>query len=60
MTTKDVHTENCCVVHGCRWGHKNCTVANGTKRQSKECSRHASISKQVTRAIAEALAGAAK
>jgi len=33
----DVHTEHCCVIHGCKYGDDNCTVANKTKKQSFEC-----------------------
>lgn len=34
---KDVHTEHCCIRHGCKYGHKDCTVATGEKEQSYEC-----------------------
>jgi hypothetical protein len=27
QTDKDVHTEHCCVRHGCKYGALNCTVA---------------------------------
>lgn len=30
---KDVHTERCCLRHGCKYGDPNCTVENGTKPQ---------------------------
>lgn len=34
---KDVHTEHCCLRHGCKYGDPNCTVENGTKPQSWDC-----------------------
>lgn len=40
---KDVHTEHCCVVHGCKYGYdhfdcgKTCTVAAKLKPQSYPC-----------------------
>jgi hypothetical protein len=34
---KDVHTEHCCIRHGCKYGHVNCTVAYGEKQQSWPC-----------------------
>ena len=33
----DVHTEHCCVLHGCKYGDENCTVANGEKGQTFLC-----------------------
>lgn len=36
-TTTCVHTEHCCVVHGCKYGHEDCPVANGQKDQSYPC-----------------------
>lgn len=33
----DVHTEHCCKEHGCKYGDKGCTVANGSKPQSHPC-----------------------
>ena len=28
---KDVHTEHCCEIHGCKYGHDNCPVVNWRK-----------------------------
>lgn len=37
MTTKDVHTEHCCKVHGCKYGDAECSVVTRQKRQSFAC-----------------------
>jgi hypothetical protein len=37
MSEKDVHTEHCCIIHGCKYNDENCTVANGIKTQSFPC-----------------------
>jgi hypothetical protein len=34
---KDVHTEHCCLRHGCKYGDDDCTVATGQKPQSYPC-----------------------
>lgn len=34
---RDVHTEHCCSVHGCKYGDAGCTVASGQKKQSFPC-----------------------
>jgi hypothetical protein len=34
---KCVHTEHCCVKHGCKYGDDNCPVWLGYKRQSFPC-----------------------
>jgi hypothetical protein len=34
---KDVHTEHCCIKHGCKYGDNNCTVENRHKPQSYLC-----------------------
>jgi hypothetical protein len=34
---KDVHTEHCCVDHGCKYGNEDCPVVKETKRQSHAC-----------------------
>lgn len=34
---KDVHTEHCCVKHGCKYGHEDCTVYTKQKMQSYPC-----------------------
>lgn len=38
---KDVHTEHCCIVHGCKYGEDDyyCTVATGKKPQTSPCER---------------------
>jgi hypothetical protein len=36
-SNKDVHTEHCCVHHGCKYSDADCTVAKGTKSQSYPC-----------------------
>lgn len=33
----DVHTEHCCVEHGCKYGNRDCPVETGTKIQSYPC-----------------------
>lgn len=33
----DVHTEHCCVAHGCKYGDAACPVETGKKRQSFPC-----------------------
>lgn len=45
-TFKDVHTEHCCIRHGCKYAFggqqitgNTCTVVNGSKRQSFACER---------------------
>ena len=37
MSDKDVHTEHCCIYHGCKYGHTDCTVTTRKKTQSYEC-----------------------
>lgn len=37
MSEKDVHTEHCCRIHGCKYNDSGCSVANKTKIQSFEC-----------------------
>ena len=35
---KDVHTEHCCVEHGCKYGQEDhCPVYQGRKKQSHPC-----------------------
>lgn len=35
---KDVHTEHCCVIHGCKYGdYEDCTVFQGWAPQSYLC-----------------------
>ncbi len=34
---KDVHTEHCCIIHGCKYGDDDCTVVSGEKPQSYLC-----------------------
>ena len=33
----DVHTEHCCVIHGCKYGDEDCTVTTGELKQSYPC-----------------------
>lgn len=33
----DVHTEHCCVIHGCKYGRDNCTVMLLIAPQSYIC-----------------------
>ena len=35
--TKDVHTEHCCIIHGCKYWDDNCTVTTKQKKQSFRC-----------------------
>lgn len=37
MKKKDVHTEHCCIAHGCKYGNKDCSVVTGKKEQSFPC-----------------------
>lgn len=34
---KDVHTEHCCSIHGCKYGDEDCSVTTGYKKQSSSC-----------------------
>lgn len=34
---KNVHTEHCCVMHGCKYGDTNCPVERKIQRQSHQC-----------------------
>jgi hypothetical protein len=34
---KDVHTEHCCVIHGCKYADDNCSVTMGKSKQSFPC-----------------------
>lgn len=34
---KCVHTEHCCVFHGCKYGDEDCPVYLGLKKQSYPC-----------------------
>jgi len=34
---KDVHTEHCCIVHGCKYGDEDCTVVQKRHPQSYPC-----------------------
>ena len=35
---KNVHTEHCCLQHGCKYGHDDiCPVATGEQAQSYPC-----------------------
>lgn len=34
---KDVHTEHCCIIHGCKYDNNECPVENKVKKQSFPC-----------------------
>jgi mannose-6-phosphate isomerase len=34
---KDVHTEHCCIFHGCKYGDNDCTVTTKLAAQSHPC-----------------------
>lgn len=34
---KDVHTEHCCLIHGCKYADEDCTVTTGKLQQSYTC-----------------------
>ena len=34
---KNVHTEHCCILHGCKYGDDTCPVWLGYQRQSYRC-----------------------
>jgi hypothetical protein len=34
---RDVHTDHCCLKHGCKYSDKDCTVRLGKKKQSYPC-----------------------
>lgn len=36
-SNKNVHTEHCCFVHGCKYGDDDCPVATGKQMQSFPC-----------------------
>ena len=35
--SKDVHTEHCCIEHGCKYNSPDCSVTTKTKKQSYPC-----------------------
>lgn len=37
---KDVHTEHCCSLCGCKYGDTDCPVVTGQKKQSHPCVGH--------------------
>jgi len=37
MMIKDVHTEHCCLKHGCKYGDDDCTVTTKRAAQSFRC-----------------------
>jgi hypothetical protein len=37
MSETDVHTEHCCLEHGCKYNNPECTVTTGQKVQSYSC-----------------------
>jgi len=34
---RNVHTEHCCLTHGCKYSDPKCPVATGNNRQSYDC-----------------------
>lgn len=38
-----VHTEHCCLKHGCKYRDENCPVALGLKKQAEERAKQAEI-----------------
>lgn len=36
---KNVHTEHCCVIHGCKYGEEDCCVVTKRLPQSFNCER---------------------
>ena len=32
-----VHTEHCCIIHGCKYGDESCPVTTKSKKQSYPC-----------------------
>ena len=36
-SNRDVHTEHCCIFHGCKYGYEDCPVESGVKAQSYPC-----------------------
>ena len=34
---RDVHTEHCCVTHGCKYSQADCPVVSGMKKQTHPC-----------------------
>ena len=37
MSYTCVHTEHCCVIHGCKYCDDDCPVETGVKKQSYMC-----------------------
>ena len=37
MTETNVHTEHCCIDHGCKYGDEDCPVVAGDQKQSHPC-----------------------
>lgn len=33
----DAHDTHCCIEHGCKYGHEDCPIANGVRRQKFLC-----------------------
>ncbi len=33
----DIHTDHCCLKHGCKYGDRKCTVVSGEKKQIGPC-----------------------
>lgn len=37
LDNRDAHTEHCCIEHGCKYGHEDCTVVTREKVQTMHC-----------------------
>lgn len=48
---KDVHTEHCCAIHGCKYGKEDCTVYAGGKPQSYACESCAWVSRDLVQSL---------
>ncbi len=59
---KDVHTENCCIIHGCKYGEDDyyCTVATNKKPQSFPCEKCTDSDVLALKVIAKIIAGKIK
>jgi C4-type Zn-finger protein len=52
LIVKDVHTEHCCAIHGCKYGNEDCTVYSGGKAQSYVCETCSWSSNDLAKALA--------
>lgn len=37
MNKRDAHDTHCCIEHGCKYGHADCPVENGIRKQCYLC-----------------------